>query len=341
MRTKIMIILLLAVISTAILIGAGLMKAQPEDEKEMLMAMEESVALKPGEVPGFDAKTIVHRGNLRKWNATVINLYQGLSRKGTGIPGRDPTEIVIQAHLLPDREIAHQVAISRTQSQLVYPDGAGMPQGSWTGLPIGEKSWATAPRAKEPGPGLGTASLVVWDERLALRVMVDYQPIDPKARTAVFLPVDEEDLELGELAARLILAKAHLVLIGWQELPKLRLVANGLSLEAKRAKTGTILVPTRAVIEALGGKAERKLGVLFCYWQGREVTLPIGAREILVDSWERREVGRQVVVRATKVALSLPVLFDGREVWVEGDGLAKSLGLRIEQRRNTLVLVAQ
>ena len=115
-----------------------------------------------------------------------------------------------------------------------------MPQGSWTELPIGEKSWATAPKAEKPAPGVGTASFVVWDDRLALRVIIDYQPIDPKAKTAIFLPVADEDLRLGELAARLILAKASLGLLGWQDLPQLRLVVNGVPFPQRSIKAPSL-----------------------------------------------------------------------------------------------------
>jgi hypothetical protein len=40
-----------------------------------------------------------------------------------------------------------------------------------------------------------------------------------------------------------------------------------------------------------------------------------------------------------KVGLKVPVLYDGREIWVEGEGLAKALGLRLEQKGQTIALL--
>ncbi len=334
--------LLIAFCITASIVGLNLLEGQNLNEEQVVKLLREFVALEPDEVPGFDTK----EGIVTRWpTGKGFSLLQRLFRQIKRMPGKEHTDILIRVSLASDRDIAYQAAISETISQVRYPDGAGMPEGSWTGFPIGEKSWATAPKAKAPGPGLGVANLVVWDGRLALRVIVQYQPIDPKARTAIFLPVDEEDLELGELAARLILAKANLVLIGWQELPKLRLVASGASLEARKVKEGTFLIPAQAVIERMGEKVERKLGVVFCSWRGREITLPIGARELLIGSWEVKEAGganrvaAKRVVKVTRIPLSLPILFDGREVWVEGVGLAKGLGIRVERRGQTIALL--
>ncbi|MEM2568228.1 MAG: hypothetical protein QXH20_07160 [Candidatus Bathyarchaeia archaeon] len=295
-----------------VLIGINLLEGQQMDEG----LLKSLIALKSGEIPGFSTKGRVTFGTEKH-----LTLAQSLWRTGTGIPGKDPTEIVIRLHFLPNREIAYQVALSETVSQRIYPDGAGMPKGSWTGLPIGEKSWATAPKSGEVS---FTSNLVVWDDRLALRVIVRYPPLDPMARNLVFFPIEQQDLELGELAARLILTKANLVLLGWKELPTVRLVANGKNLEAKKTKEGNIFVPVQATLREMGGKAERKLGVILASWKGKKVTLPIGARVMLV--------GKE------KVALNLPIVWDGEEAWVEGTGMAKGLGLALRWEEGKLVL---
>jgi hypothetical protein len=222
---------------------------------ERLLRLKDFIALKPDEIPDFNTKGAItfHPAGQKD----RLMLVQGLVRQIPNLPGKERTDIIIRLSLLPNPEMAYEAALSSTTSQRIYPDGAGMPQGSWTGLPIGKKSWATAPDPKaQPAPGIGTASLVVWDDKLALEVEVNYQPIGgPKAKTAIFLPIAKEDLELGELAARLILAKAHLVLLGWRDLPTVRLVANGKDLEGKRTKEGAVFVPIQALLKGLGGES--------------------------------------------------------------------------------------
>jgi hypothetical protein len=346
-------------------VGINSLEGQKMDEERTMKMLKNFVALKHGEIPGFDAKAIVHRVNLKErgydkiaeiipkitvknWDVTSIDLYQRLTRKGTGVIGKDPTDIFIRVHLLPDRETAYWVAVLATTSQVAPIGQPGLGEGSWTGLPIGEKSWRSGvlPEGTPPGIGLGTATLVVWDDKLAMRVEVHYQPLGgPKAKTAIFLPIAKEDLEAGELAARIILAKATLVLIGWEQLPSLRLVANGTSLRAKGSQ-GSLFVPVGLVMKALGGEGERKGGIWVGHWRGKKVTFPIGARCVLMGDWTVETVKEKngVTVKRIKVAgrmakLKVPVLYDGHEIWVEGEGLAKALGLRLEQKGQTIALL--
>ncbi len=315
---------LITCIASFALLGGATM---PTDA-ERLMLLKDAVAVQPSETPNFQRKgPLAFHPEEQK---DKLILVQGLVRQIPNLPGKERTDIIIRLFVLPNREMGYEAALSSTTSQRIYPDGAGMPQGSWTGLPIGEKSWYSGvlPEGTKPAPGLGSAILVVWDDKLAMRVEVDYQPIGgPKAKTAIFLPIAKEDLELGEWAARLILAKAHLVLLGWRELPTVRLVANGKALEGKRTKEGAVFVPVQALLKELGGKVERKLGVIWASWGGKKVTTPIGARVLLVGKG--------------KVALDLPVLWDGREGWVEAKGIAKALGLALRWEKGQMVLGKQ
>jgi hypothetical protein len=325
----------------AVVVVVSLLEGQPMNEEQVMKFLKEFVALEPNEIPGFNPT----KPFVRKWEAGKgFSLYQSLFRKGTGIPGRDPTEIFIHAGLATDRDTAYQAAISMIETQVFHfgAEPGRISEGSWTGLPIGEKSWATAPKT---GPGVSfTSNLVVWDDRLALRIIVRYPPLDPKAKNLIILPIEGEDLELGELAARIILAKATLVLIGWEQLPSLRLVVNGTSLRAKGSQ-GSLFVPVGLVMKALGCEGERKGGIWVGRWRGKKVTFPIGARCVLVGDWsvEVLRKGRSGVKRMKgvegKVGLKVPVLYDGREIWVEGEGLAKALGLKLEQKGQTIALL--
>lgn len=266
MRT--IMVALVAFTVLASIVGLNFLEGQTMGEGQVMKLLKEFIALVPSEIPcealGFKVTgSIVNRSPTGS-----IWLIQGLRRRGTGIVGRDPAEVIMRLHLYSNRNIAYEAAVLMTTSQYAPIGQPGMPEGSLTGLPIGEKSWATAPKAEKPAPGLGTAGLVVWDDRLALEVLIDYQPIDPKARTAIFLPIADEDLELGELAARLILAKANLVLLGWHDLPKLRLVVNGASLQA-REHQGDFFVPVTSTLNHLGVNWERKLVLLSFHGGGR------------------------------------------------------------------------
>ncbi len=121
---------------------------------------------------------------------------------------------------------------------------------------------------------------------------------------------------------------------------------NGSAVSGRQTREGVVPAPVKPVLERLGGRVEDRLGVLRCAWQGKEVTLPLGARVALVGSWKVQTfVGWNARVRrlseAEQVSLSLPVVYDGSQAWVDARGLATALGLRIEQRGNTLVLAAQ
>ncbi len=297
------------------LVGLKQLGGQTMSEEQAMKMMKEFVALAPGEVPGFETgRRAVERVNT-KWGVVSIDLLQRLYRKET-----DGSEVHIKiwASLLPDRDTAYKVAVLFTTSQRAPIGQPGMPEGSWSGLPLGEKAWSMVPKQIGEAP---VAHLSVWDDRLAVGISVEYQR---PSRWVEFVPINRSDLELGELAARLILAKANLVLLGWRELPTVRLVVNGKDLEGKKTKEGAVFVPVQALLKELGGRAERKLGVIWASWGGKKVVMPIGARVLLV--------GKE------KVALRLPILWDGREGWVEGEGIAKGLGLAMRWERGRLVL---
>jgi hypothetical protein len=297
------------------LVGLKQLGGQTMSEEQVMKMMKEFVTLAPGEVPGFETRGgIVERVNT-KWGLVNIRLLQRLHRKET-----DGSEVHIKiwANLLPDRDTAYKVAVLFTTSQRAPIGQPGMPEGSWSGLSIGEKVWFMVPKQIGESP---VAHLTVWDDRLAIHASVEYhRPLE----WIEFVPIDRSDLELGELAARLIIAKANLILLGWHELPKVRLVANGKELEARKERSGQVFVPVRALMDAMGGKVERRHGVVTVSFGGKRVVMPIGAREIMV--------GKE------KVKLSLPILWDGKELWVEGAGVAKGLGLALRWERGKLVL---
>ena len=76
------------------------------------------------------------------------------------------------------------------------------------------------------------------------------------------------------------------------------------------------------------------------------MTLTVGSRVMLVGRWQVQRVkavndvgARQLAVAEGIVNLSHPVMFDGREYWVDGKGLAKALGMKVQRSGRTLTFV--
>jgi hypothetical protein len=84
------------------------------------------------------------------------------------------------------------------------------------------------------------------------------------------------------------------------------------------------LVPAVATLKSLGQKTTVKLGVLTSTWKDQKVTIATGARSLVV--------GKE------KVTLALPVLYEKGELWVEGETLAKGLGLKTRWEKGQFVL---
>lgn len=181
--------------------------ASPMTPEETMRA----AALAAGEVPGFSAQGSIVEHKDTKWGVKDTRLLQTLKREGTGVNGRKPTFIRIWAFLLPGADMAYELA---TEYAGTTPIVRGKPrlhshwlaEGSWSGLPIGEKSWESAPRTG--GVSL-SASLVVWDGPLAFRIKMEQPPTDATARNLRFQPIAEEDLALAEYAARLLLSRVQ------------------------------------------------------------------------------------------------------------------------------------
>jgi hypothetical protein len=105
------------------------------------------------------------------------------------------------------------------------------------------------------------------------------------------------------------------------------LVANGKEMEARKVREGLFLLPVSSLAKGMGWRFARRYGVAKVSVGGREVVLPMGAREVLVGG--------------KRVKLALPVLWDGKEWWAEGSSLAKGLGFAVRERAGKLVWAKQ
>jgi len=320
-------------------VNAARFPAKPMDtQKPLIELIRQSVPWVTGEVKGFRAgQAAVYRLEVTRppqfYNLVapassfvpgeIIQYTQSLGRKGTEAESGKEAYIGIVLEVSPDSKLAYAGALyhTHTQASLVPPS---IPEGTFTGFPLGKKSWSAAPRK---GSGVSfTARLVVWDNLISMWVKVQYTPKDPLARNLEFSPIEPADLELGEQAARLALARTQWVLLNERSpLSSQPVMADGELLEARRTEGGRVLYPLKALVSALGGTVEEeKPGIYRVVHHGQVVTLPLGAY-VLQASGQMR-------------SLALPVMMSGSEIWVEGGELTRALGLSVRTSGNTLVL---
>ena len=288
--------------------------------------LEERVAIQPGELPYVERQGI-GTGVLEDVNAPYLTQSLRFNRRGP--LGNFLAEISYVLALVSDERQAYRKSVFFAGSQLAPLGTPGIPEGTYSCFPIGMKSWVyTPPEGAKPGPGAGTARLVIHDGCLTLKVYVEYQPIDPKAKTGVFLPVTREDQERSEFVARLLLSRAHMLLMNWEGLGTLRVQSAKATVPAKRSTAGVIYIAAGAVLQQHGGSLKQgKAGVFTASWLGKRVTIPVAARVLLI--------GKQ------QVPLSQPVLYDGREVWIEARGFAQAFGWKLIRRGQAVSLSPQ
>lgn len=314
------------------------------------------IALQPNEIPGFDqARTVgglsngkvflrrldiygVDKATKRaytKWkDIEAIYYLQSIQRNGGGRSGKSPCFLDVTLSIYPQRNVAQDASVLFTTSQMAQIGEPGMPEGSFTGLPLGEKSWATAPKSEGWSPYSKASHLIVWDDRVVVRITVDYPPQNPRARTLLFTEIKYPDLELGEYAARLLLARTiYALLTQGKSLSSLRLTVNGRQLEAKRTPQGISLAPLKATVQALGGQVEERLGVYRLSLNNKWWTLPLGARVILAGNQPEQQLSANamgahelVAPNRQSVPVRIPILGWENEVWVDAEALGYIAG---------------
>ncbi|MEJ5251339.1 MAG: hypothetical protein HPY54_03355 [Chthonomonadetes bacterium] len=324
-----------------------------------LEELRASVALQPDEVPGFNKarnSNVVPLGgkifaqrlaspfaehsplHAKLQGVETIYFLQSLRRDGNGRAGRDPSFLEVTLMIYPGRDLAHDAGILTTESQTAPPGEPGMPEGSFTGLPVGEKSWATAPKSAEFSPGAKDANLVVWDNSIVIRVTISYSPVDPRARTMLFASIEDTDLEWAEYAVRLLLARTHYFLLSsGKSLTTVPVMVRDNRLEVKQTPEGVLLVPLKAMARALGGQVQENAGIYWLNAGGKWWTLPLGSRTILagkqpVQQPPSNRMGAYRVMEPPEgsVNLRIPVLTWENEIWVDAEALGRIIGYPIQ-----------
>ena len=264
-----------------------------------------------GSLPTFDEVRVVGHSS-RKGALTVYRLFL---RKSPSV-AENPS-------------IAEKCALWMTFTQRVLPPEPGIPEGTFTGLPIGEWSRYSAP---DPRPGtppvreMGCA-LTVYDSTIALYSSINYE-IKVSGGRPGSDRITDEDLLMAEYQARLILSAALLVENDFESMRRGEMAVGALRVPTRRTGDGVTLVPLARWAEAVGatvvsGVPGRGMfsggfvpvlpdsGVWTISRGGRTVVVPLAARALIVGS--------------ERVNLPFPVVRSGGDVWIAVEGLRRAL----------------
>jgi len=320
MWTRRWFIILTAAAVVTLALACQLVGQMSRDELQQLL--KEQVAVRQGELP-YVEKVYMGPGVLA--NSGASHLSQRLRFRREGPMGYFPADMYIDVAVLSDEKQAYRQAVRFAETQFALPGTPGLPEGTHSGFPVGQKSWVYGPPdGAKPGPGQGTSVLVVYDGSAALRVDIRYQPIDPKAKTAVFMPVSGEDRERSEYVARLLLSRVQMLLMNWDGSNVLRIHSGRATLPARKTSKG-LYIPAGSALRQYGGVVKRsRTGVFTVEWGGKRVTVPVAARVLLT--------GKQ------QIPLSTPVLYDGQEIWIEAQGFAQALGWKLVKQAGAISL---
>lgn len=232
-------------------------------------------------------------------------------------------------HLKSSPGPAAATALQYTWTQKRLPPQPGLPEGTFTGLPIGE--WA---RYSAPDPAPGTppvrqmgSGLTVYDSTVALTSTVHY-PIDASDGSPGSERITDEDLLMAEYQARLILSAALLVANDFDSMPRGEMTVGGSRVPTRRTPDGVTLVPLARWAEAVGATVASGAPGRGVFPGGFVPVLPNsgvwsvtrGDRTVIVPL-----AARAIIVETVRVDLPFPVVKSGDEVWVAVEAIEEAL----------------
>lgn len=305
----------------------------PDPAKEELLRAQLEAVL--GNLPGIRVEqlsVIVHRGLKSTWRA--VEVYPDaagthLEVKATVGLTRGDVKFGANLHLKSRPGPAAATALQYSWTQKRLPPEPGLPEGTFTGLPIGEWSRYSAP---DPAPGTPPVremgcGLTVYDSTIAMTSTVHY-PIRASGGRPGSERITDEDLLMAEYQARLVLSAALLVENDFESMRRGEMSVGASRVPTRRTGDGVVLVELARWAEAVGATVVN--GV-----PGRGV-FPGGFVPVLPDSgvWTVSRGGRTVVVAlaaraliagSLRVDLPFPVVKGGDDVWVAVEALRDSL----------------
>ncbi len=231
--------------------------------------------------------------------------------------------------LLESSSVAEAMAVAMTFTQRRLPPTPGLPDGTLTGLPIGERSWyaAVAPNRGAPPSREMYCNIVVHDTTIALDSRIDY-PIDASDGSPGSERITDEDLLMAEYQARLILSAALLVANDFESMRRGEMTVGGSRVPTRRTADGVTLVPLARWAEAVGATVASGAPGRGVFPGGFVPVLPNsgvwsvtrGDRTVIVPL-----AARAVIVGSQRIDLPFPVVKSGDEVWVAVEAIEEAL----------------
>jgi|GEM_PF-6876980 len=239
----------------------------------------------------------------------VVNMVQEFHRTATNEhPG---ATLRISTSIYTDGQYALLAADPNMRS--VSRVGAFQP-GTYSGYGLGQASWVTTSTGR---PELDRSlKIAAADGRVVTRVDLWPQPMNTNDRNPGWRPLADLDHRVSEFAVRLALSYGLLADIDFGRAPRSAITVRGTRLEGRKPAEDLILVPLRSVLKTVDGNlAGGEFGVYQAMVGGGSLRVAIASRELIAGH--------------RKITLPLPILFDGKEIWIEKNGLASALRLDI------------
>ncbi len=275
---------------------------------------------------------IVHRG--MTITGPALEVYPDAAAAHDGIKAtvvltRGVVKFGSNLHLKSRPAPAAAVALMYSWTQRALPPQPGLPEGTFTGLPIGEWSRYSAP---DPAPGTPpvremACGLRVYDSTVALTFAVDY-PIDASDGSPGSDRITDEDLLTTEYLARLLLSAALLLENDFDSMRRGEMTVGGSRVPTRRTADGATLVPLARWAEAVGATVASGAPGRGVFPGGFVPVLPNsgvwsvtrGDRTVIVPL-----AARAIIVETVRVDLPFPVVKSGDEVWVAVEAIEEAL----------------
>jgi hypothetical protein len=174
-------------------------------------------------------------------------------------------------------------------------------------LPLGEECWS-AP-SEQFRKRARNAKLLVADKEILLRLFLEKQPNNPSSGDPGWRNVSNDDLYKFEFVARLALSKAYMAIHDFDNLKNESATIRKIKVDTKRTSDKILLVPIKSLAKQLNWKYEEEFGVLTLNVGKNKIIIPAGSRELIKGTYKEK--------------LSLPVILDGKEYWVEKNALLR------------------
>ena len=219
--------------------------------------------------------------------------------------------IRLLVHFYEYRDRAYVAAVSHVDTSSSPVGKPGFPAKAFSGMPLGESCWSSAPKGSKKTTISSNARLSLHDGRFCITLDIIYFPSSyDKAGYALFEPIPEQDLKVGEYLARMALSKAYMAFYDFNKLQKINLQLGNAKVSAVKINEKLTLTPVKSVFNSLGWKMTEDYGVFKLTHRDKTITLPVGARKITI--------GKQ------QITTPLPIIYDGKEIWVEKNSLQKT-----------------